>query len=115
MKKEKSTEKELVTIEDVVEQYKLLRTWHKITCVIAAVLMVCMVGFTVWGILYAPLRWLLISFGIVMGICGAVMYVMIHRIYIKTGAAILNYFRTSGMNELELLEKARELNIKIKQ
>ena len=115
MKKEKSTEKELVTIEDVIEQYKLLRGLHKTACIVAIVLMVCMAGFVVWGILFEPLRWVLIPFGIVLGICGAVLYVTIHRTYVKTSAAILDYFRASGMSELELLQKARELNIKIKQ
>ena len=115
MKKQNTTEKELVTVEAVIEQYKLLRGLHKTACIVAVVLMVCMAGFVVWGILFEPLRWVLIPFGIVLGICGAVLYVSIHRTYVKTGAAILNYFRTAGMSELELLKKARELDIRIKE
>lgn len=115
MKKQNSTENELVTVDDVIEQYKLLRGLHKAACIIAVVLMVCMAGFAVWGILFEPLRWVLIPFGIVLGICGAVLYIKIHGIFIKTGSAILDYFRAAGMSELDLLQKARELDIKIKE
>lgn len=115
MKKQKTTENELVTVDDVIEQYKLLHGLHKVSCIVAVVLMVSMAGFVVWGILFEPLRWVLIPFGIVLGICGTVLYIKIHGIFIKTGAAILDYFRTSGMSELELLQKARELDIKIKE
>ncbi len=111
MKKE-TPEQETATIDTVLEQYELLRIWHKTAYVAAIVMVCCMIGFIVWGILFEPLRGILIAFGIVMGVCGTVMYVMMHRIFVKTSAAILDYFRASGMTELEILQKARELKIK---
>ncbi len=115
MKKQKTVEQEPATIEDVLEQYKILRTWHKTAYIAAIVMICCMIGFVAWGIFFAELRLLLISFGIVLGVCGAVLYVMMHRIYVKTGAAILDYFKASGMSEQDLMKKAEELRIKIRK
>lgn len=115
MKKQNTTESEIATIDDVLEQYGILRTWHKTAYIAAIVMICCMVGFTVWGILFAELRLLLISFGIVMGVCGIILYVMMHRIYVKTGAAIMDYYRASGMSETDLRKKAQELKIKVRE
>ncbi len=113
MKKEQTPDKETSTIDTVLEQYELLRIWHKTAYVAAIVMLCCMIGFIVWGILFEPLRGILIAFGIVMGVCGTVMYVMMHRIFVKTSAAILDYFRASGMTEPEIQQKAKEYKIKI--
>lgn len=115
MKKQNTTESEIATIDDVLEQYGILRTWHKTAYIAAIVMICCMIGFVVWGILFAELRLLLISFGIVLGVCGAVLYVMMHRIYVKTGAAIMDYFKASGMSETDLRKKAQELKIKVRE
>lgn len=111
MKKQNKKEQETVTIDEVIESYRLLHLLHKVVCIMTVVLICTMIGFVIWGISFAELRWILISFGIAMGICGAALYTIIHRIYIKTSFAILNYFKTSGMSEQEILEKARELKI----
>lgn len=115
MKKQNTVEPENATIDDVLEQYGILRTWHKTAYIAAIVMICCMIGFVVWGIFFAELRLLLISFGIVMGVCGIVLYVMMHRICVKTGAAILDYFKASGMSETDLIKKANELKIKIRE
>ena len=114
MKKENAPEQEIATIDDVLEQYGLLRTWHKIICVISGVLVLCMAGFVIWGILYADLRILLIAFGVIMGVCGVVLFVMMHGIYLKTGNAILDYFRSEKMSEDDVLKKARDLKIPVR-
>lgn len=113
MKKEKAPEQEIATIDEVLEQYGTLRTWHKTICVISALLVLCMIGFVTWGILYEDLRVLLIVFGVIMGVCGVVLFVMMHRIFLKTGAAILDYFRATKMSEDDVLKKAQELKIPV--
>ena len=115
MKKQNTVESEAATIDDVIEQYGILRTWHKTAYIAAIVMICCMIGFVVWGIFFEGLRLLLISFGIVMGVCGIVLYVTIRRIYVKTGTAILDYFKASGMSEPDLMKKARELKIKTRK
>ncbi len=118
MKKEQTPDPETSneatsTIDSVLEQFELLRIWHKTAYVAAIVMICCMIGFIVWGILFEPLRGMLIAFGVVIGICGTVMFVMMHRIFVKTSAAILDYYRATGMTEPEIQQKARELKIKI--
>lgn len=113
MKKEQTPDRETATIDSVLEQFELLRIWHKTAYVAAIVMVCCMVGFIVWGILFEPLRGMLIAFGIVIGVCGTVMFVMMHRVFVRTSAAILDYYRATGMTEPEIQQKARELKIKI--
>ncbi len=112
MKKEKQ-EQQTYTIEDVLEQFGILRAWHKMSYVISAVLAACMIGFVVWGIMFEPMRVLLIVFGIIMGICGIVLFIMMRKTFHKTGAAILDYFRMGGMSEEDVLKKAAELKIPV--
>ena len=104
-----------ITIQEALENYKILRIWHKAVCVISALLLCGMIGFVIWGIFYADLRWILIVFGIVIGICGIVLYLTVRSTCLKAGSLILDYFRVSEkMSEDRLLEKARELKISIK-
>ena len=112
MKKEKQ-EQQAYTIEDVLEQFGILRAWHKMTYVISAVLEACMIGFVVWGIMFEPMRVLFIAFGVVMGICGAVLFIMMRGTYLKTGAAIFDYFKASGMSEEDAVKRAEELKIPV--
>lgn len=113
MKNEQTPDKEAATIDSVLEQFEILRIWHKTAYIAAIVMVCCMIGFIVWGILFEPLRWMMIAFGIVMGVCGVVLYVMMHRIFVKTSAAILDYYRAAGLTEPEIQQKAQELKIKI--
>lgn len=112
MKKEEK-EQQTYTIEDVLEQFGILRVWHKTAYIISAILAACMAGFVIWGIMFEPMRWLLIVFGIVMGICGAVLFISMRNTYIKTGTAILDYFRSTGLAEEDVLKKAAELKIPV--
>lgn len=112
MKKEDKVQ-QTYTIEDVLEQFGILRAWHKTAYIISAVLIACMIGFVAWGIMFEPMRVLLIAFGVVMGICGAVLFITMRKTYLKTGAAILDYFRKSGMSEEDILKKAEELKISV--
>lgn len=93
-----------MSLEEILEQYKVLVIWHKYVKVTAAVLLAVMVGFVAWGIFNAELRLLLIITGVVLGGCGAGLYLVVHRLYIKTGKAVLEYLRYSGMSEREIAE-----------
>ena len=105
-------ENKSITMDEVIENFKVLRLWHASACFIAVSLICCMIGTVVWGIFNFELRWLMISAGAVLGICGIVLYIVIHRTYIKTSSTILDYFRAAAkMSETEILEKARELKI----
>ena len=112
MKDKKTKKQETITTDEVIENYKLLRLWHIAACFISAFLMCLMIGAVIWGIFFPEMRLILISVGILMGICGAGLYAVVHRTYIKTSAAVLDFFKiVSKMSDAEILEKARELKI----
>ena len=116
MKEKKATEQKTITTDEVVENFKALRIMHKSVCFVSAFMTVCMIGLIIWGTFLADLRWIFIVFGIAMGICGAVLFLVVHRIYKKTCSAVLDFFRISEkMSETEIREKARELKIPIKK
>ena len=112
MKEKKTKEKKTITTDEVIENYKLLRAWHISSGVVSVCLICLMAAAVIWGIIYPELRLILISAGIAMGICGAGLYAVVHRTYIKTSAAVLDYFKVvSKMSQAEIQEKARELKI----
>lgn len=116
MKEEKKTEQETATIEEALESYQMLQKWHKAICVISAVLVCLMIVFVVWGLFDDVFSWVLISVGVLLGICGTVLFVVIHIIYVKMGSVILEYFKVAEkLSETQLVEKARELNIPVKR
>ena len=116
MKEEKRTEQETATIEEALEGYKMLQKWHKAICVVSAVLICLMIVFVVWGLLDDMFSWVLISLGVLLGICGTVLFVVIHLIYNKMGSVILEYFKVAEkLSETQLVEKARELGISAKR
>lgn len=110
--KKSTVSKEKITLEEVVENFKILRLWYYCTCVISAFMILCMTGAAVWGILDPDFRWIIISAGIVLGICGIVLFIVVRGIYIKTSSAVLDYFRlVCKMPDAEILQKAQELKI----
>lgn len=113
MSNKQTSDRASAAIDDVLEQYGILRIWHKTALAAAIVMLCCMIGLVVWGILFEPLRGILIAFGVVMGVCGAALYLAMHKVFFKTSAAILDCFRASGMTELEILQKARDYKITI--
>ena len=105
-------EKTPITLEEVVENYGVLRLWYFFSCGISIFLICCMIGAVVWGIFYPELRWIIISAGIIMGICGAVVFIVVRRTYIKTSSTVLDYFKVAcKMSDDEIREKAKELKI----
>lgn len=93
-----------MSLEEILEQYKVLVTWHKYVRVIAVILLAVMVGFVVWGIFNPELRLILIITGAVFGVCGAGLYFAVHGMYIKTGKTVLEYLRYSGKSESDIID-----------
>ena len=116
MKEEKKTGQETATIEEAIESYRVMQKWHKAICIISAIMISLMAVFVIWGLFLDEIGWVLVSLGVLLGICGTVLFVMIHAIYIKMGSVILDYFRVAErLSETQLLEKAQELGISAKR
>lgn len=114
MKEKDTPQQNTITTDEVIENYKILRLWHHSTCVISAFMVCCMIGAVVWGIIDSGLRFVLIPAGTVLGVCGIVLFIVVHRLFIKTSATVLDYFKTvCKMSESEILEKAKELKIPV--
>ena len=112
MNERKPTKQKTITIDEVIENYKVLRLWHNAVCFISAFMICCMIGAVIWGIFNSELRFILRSAGIVPGICGAALFLVVHKLLIKTSYAVLDFFKTiCKMPDSEVLEKARELKI----
>ena len=108
----KTTNQKNITPDEVIESYKVLRVWHNSTCFISAFMMICMIGAVIWGISFPEYRFTIIVAGAVLGICGAVLFIVVHRLYIKTSVTLLEYFKAvCKMSDSKVLEKAQELKI----
>ncbi len=93
-----------MNLDEILDQYKVLMVWHKYVKILAAVLLAVMIGFIIWGILYIDLRPMLIITGVVFGVCGAALYIAVHRLCIKTGRTLVGYLKTLGMSEKEMAD-----------
>lgn len=100
-----------MNLDEILEQYKTMMLWHKYIIILAAVLLAAMVGAVVWGIFTAELRILLIITGVVFGACGVALYLIVHRLYIKTGTALAAYLRALEKSDAEIEEIVRDNGI----
>ena len=112
MKEKDTPQQNTITTDEVIENYTILRFWHNSTCFISAFMVCCMTAAVIWGIFNPELRFVLISAGAVLGLCGIVLFIVVHRLFIKTSKTMLDYFRSvCKMPDVEILEKAKELKI----
>lgn len=89
-------------LDELLEQFKMLTIWHKGVTITAAALLAVMAGFIVWGIAAEEIRILLIVAGVILGICGAGLYLTVHILFNKTKKVFGEYFRASKMSEEEI-------------
>lgn len=101
--------------DELLDQYKVLEVWHKMAAVTAVVLLAAMVGLIMWGV-FVPdmpdLRLILIIAGVVLGACGVVLFLVVHRLYNNAGRVFRDYFNASGMSEDEVRELLNKHEIK---
>lgn len=103
-----------MNLDEILEQYKLLTVWHKAVKIMAAVLLAAMIGFIVWGLFIPGLRTMLIVVGCVFGACGVCLYIVVHRLYNKTGLVIGEYLvKFQGMSESEIEALLREKRLSL--
>lgn len=89
-------------LDELLEQFKLLKFWHKCVTITAAVLLAVMLGLIVWGIAAEEIRILLIVSGLILGVCGAGLYITVHILFNKTKKVFKEYFEVSKMSESEI-------------
>ena len=89
-------------LDELLEQYKALAVWHTGVAVTAAVLLALMLGLIVWAIAAAEIRILLIVSGLIIGACGAGLYLTVHILFNKTKKVFKEYFEASKMSESEI-------------
>lgn len=100
-------------LDEILEQYKALMIWHKYVKIIAAVLLAVMIGFIAWGIFSDFLKSILIISGAVFGIGGVVLYLAVHRLYIRTGSTVVDFLKAAGMSDSEIGALVREKSIEL--
>lgn len=89
-------------LDELLEQFKMLTIWHKGVAFVAAGLLAVMLGLIVWGITAEEIRTLLIVSGVILGVCGAGLYLTVHILFNKTKKVFKEYFEASGMSESEI-------------
>lgn len=89
-------------LDELLEQFKMLTIWHKCVAVTAVVLLAVMLGLIIWGIAAVEIRVLLIVSGLILGVCGAGLYLTVHILFNKTKKVFREYFKASQMSEEEI-------------
>lgn len=89
-------------LDELLEQFKTLTVWRKGVIVIAAILLAAMLGLIVFAVAAEELRTLLIIAGVLLGICGAGLYLTVRILFNKTKKVFKEYFEASKMSESEI-------------
>lgn len=88
--------------DELLEQFKLLTSWRKGVALITAVMLAAMIFLIVWAVFAFEIRTLLITAGVILGLCGIGLYLTVKILYNKVKKVFRDYFKAANMSEAEV-------------